>query len=41
MQQPLVAPPRYKAFECTTLRWPTGMATSKLLVVGAGEAKTE
>ncbi|MGO8815819.1 MAG: leucyl aminopeptidase [Terriglobia bacterium] len=28
-----------KAFECTTLRWPTGMATSKLLVVGAGKAE--
>ncbi|MGO8786652.1 MAG: leucyl aminopeptidase [Terriglobia bacterium] len=28
-----------KAFECTMLRWPAGMAASKLLVVGAG--KTE
>ena len=26
-----------KAFECTPLRWPAGMATSKLLVVGAGK----
>ena len=26
-----------KAFECTLLRWPAGMAASKLLVVGAGK----
>lgn len=26
-----------KAFECTLLRWPTGMAVTKLLVVGAGK----
>jgi leucyl aminopeptidase len=26
-----------KAFECTMLRWPAGMAASKLLVVGAGK----
>ena len=28
-----------KAFECTTLGWPSGMATSKLLVVGAGKVE--
>ena len=28
-----------KAFECTILRWPAGMATSKLLVVGAGKSE--
>ena len=27
-----------KAFECTILRWPAGMAASKLLVVGAGKS---
>jgi len=26
-----------KAFECTPLRWPAGMAATKLLVVGAGK----
>jgi len=26
-----------KAFECTILRWPPGMAASKLLVIGAGK----
>lgn len=26
-----------KAFECTVLRWPTGLAAAKLLVVGAGK----
>ena len=26
-----------KAFECTTLHWPVGMAASRLLVVGAGK----
>jgi leucyl aminopeptidase len=28
-----------KAFECTILRWPQGMAASKLLVVGAGKSE--
>ena len=28
-----------KAFECTLLRWPAGMAASKLLVVGAGKSE--
>ena len=28
-----------KAFECTILRWPEGMAISKLLVVGAGKSE--
>ena len=28
-----------KAFECTILRWPAGMAASKLLVVGAGKSE--
>ncbi|MGD1104412.1 MAG: leucyl aminopeptidase [Terriglobia bacterium] len=28
-----------KAYECTTLRWPAGMAASKLLVVGAGKSE--
>ncbi len=28
-----------KAFECTPLGWPPGMATSKLLVVGAGKVE--
>jgi leucyl aminopeptidase len=27
-----------KAFECTMLRWPPGMAASRLLVIGAGKA---
>lgn len=27
-----------KPFECTILRWPTGMAASRLLVVGAGKS---
>jgi leucyl aminopeptidase len=28
-----------KLFECTLLRWPAGMAASKLLVVGAGKSE--
>ena len=28
-----------KAFECTILRWPAGMAASRLLVVGAGKSE--